>query len=112
MPVVQWSDDAHVAARPGDGEEHAGGAALPSGAAPEEASPAGAETDVPSAEGAAPQPEKWVAAEDAAEWNSLLTWARQQRGPQWDTGTGIWQVPRESEQYYGFSMREYGNLGA
>lgn len=89
MPVVQWSDDAHVAARPGDGEEHAGGAALPSGAAPEEASPAGAETDVPSAEGAAPQPEKWVAAEDAAEWNSLLTWARQQRGPQWDTGTGM-----------------------
>lgn len=26
---------------------------------------------------------------DAAEWNSVLVWARQQRGPQWDTGTGV-----------------------
>jgi hypothetical protein len=26
----------------------------------------------------------------AAEWNSLLIWARGQRGPQWDAGTGMW----------------------
>jgi hypothetical protein len=25
----------------------------------------------------------------AAEWNSLLIWARRQRGPQWDSGTGM-----------------------
>lgn len=25
----------------------------------------------------------------AAEWNSLLRWARAQRGPQWDAGTGM-----------------------
>ena len=25
----------------------------------------------------------------AAEWNSLLIWARRQRGPQWDAATGM-----------------------
>lgn len=27
---------------------------------------------------------------DAASWNSLLTWAREQRGPQWDAGSGTY----------------------
>lgn len=29
-------------------------------------------------------------ATSTAEWNSLLIWARRQRGPQWDTATGLW----------------------
>ena len=56
--------------------------------------------------------------EDSAKWNSLLEWARQQRGPQWDAGTGVyvcicyltyqsWQVPRGSAQYYNFVPPEY-----
>lgn len=28
-------------------------------------------------------------ATSTAEWNSLLIWARRQRGPQWDTATGL-----------------------
>jgi hypothetical protein len=28
-------------------------------------------------------------ATSAAEWNSLLIWARRQRGPQWDAATGM-----------------------
>lgn len=28
-------------------------------------------------------------AASAAEWNSLLIWARKQRGPQWDSSTGM-----------------------
>lgn len=36
----------------------------------------------------------------SAEWNSLLIWARRMRGPQWDSGLGIWQVDRESQEYY------------
>ncbi|CEH14283.1 hypothetical protein CBOM_02145 [Ceraceosorus bombacis] len=41
----------------------------------------------------------------AAEWNSLLCWARRQRGPQWDESTGFWQVDRNSAAYYAFSAR-------
>jgi hypothetical protein len=28
-------------------------------------------------------------ATSTAEWNSLLIWARRQRGPQWDAATGL-----------------------
>ncbi|KAK0554746.1 hypothetical protein OC846_000570 [Tilletia horrida] len=38
----------------------------------------------------------------AAEWNSLLIWARRQRGPQWDTGTATWQVDKHSQEYYSY----------
>ncbi|PWN44508.1 hypothetical protein IE81DRAFT_321123 [Ceraceosorus guamensis] len=41
----------------------------------------------------------------AAEWNSLLCWARRQRGPQWDESTGFWQVDKNSAAYYAFSAR-------
>ncbi|KAL4402749.1 hypothetical protein ACI68E_000523 [Malassezia pachydermatis] len=49
---------------------------------------------------------------DAASWNSLLTWAREQRGPQWDAGSGTWQVPRESALYYGLKIPDevYQNM--
>lgn len=41
-------------------------------------------------------------ATSAAEWNSLLIWARRQRGPQWDSATGMWQVDEGSTEYYAF----------
>ncbi|KAE8229709.1 hypothetical protein CF326_g5314 [Tilletia indica] len=46
----------------------------------------------------------------AAEWNSLLIWARRQRGPQWDTGTAIWQVDRHSQEYYSFCSNPTQNI--
>lgn len=30
------------------------------------------------------------AEQDTAKWNSLLLWAREQRGPQWDVSTGLY----------------------
>ncbi|PWZ02081.1 hypothetical protein BCV70DRAFT_56743 [Testicularia cyperi] len=42
------------------------------------------------------------AATSSAGWNSLLIWARRQRGPQWDSGTALWQVDKNSEEYYSF----------
>ncbi|PWN33485.1 uncharacterized protein FA14DRAFT_62726 [Meira miltonrushii] len=42
-------------------------------------------------------------ATSSAEWNSLLIWARRQRGPQWDSATGMWQVDQGSTEYYAFS---------
>ncbi|UZJ54727.1 hypothetical protein CBS101457_004047 [Exobasidium rhododendri] len=41
-------------------------------------------------------------ATSAAEWNSLLIWARRQRGPQWDAATATWQVDAGSSEYYSF----------
>ncbi|KDN45885.1 hypothetical protein K437DRAFT_268287 [Tilletiaria anomala UBC 951] len=38
----------------------------------------------------------------AAEWNSLLIWARANRGPQWDAATGLWHVDKGSQAYYSF----------
>lgn len=35
-----------------------------------------------------------------AEWNSLLIWARRMRGPQWDSGVGMWMVDQGSDEYY------------
>ncbi|KAE8189793.1 hypothetical protein A4X06_0g6211 [Tilletia controversa] len=54
--------------------------------------------------GALPQTQHLMlkAETSAAEWNSLLIWARRQRGPQWDTGTAVWQVDRHSQEYYSF----------
>lgn len=37
----------------------------------------------------APPPRHAAAVSSAAEWNSLLAWARRQRGPQWDEATGL-----------------------
>lgn len=106
MPAVQWAEDAHVVAPPSDVRTHE--EPTPTGVSLDEARETeGVVPSMPAAEAdagstaAAPaadavpvaQPEHWVASEDAAEWNSLLTWARLQRGPQWDTGTGMY-VPR------------------
>lgn len=91
MPVVHWRQDAHVAAQVPHSTP-AQAQAAPEEHAAEESHAQGGETTssdaAPLAQGA--QPAKWVANEDAAEWNSLLTWARRQRGPQWDTGTGMY----------------------
>ncbi|TDL16571.1 hypothetical protein BD410DRAFT_816706 [Rickenella mellea] len=38
--------------------------------------------------------------ENASEWNSLLTTARADRGPQWDVGTQQFLVENESELYF------------
>lgn len=42
------------------------------------------------------------AATSSAGWNSLLVWARRQRGAQWDASTTIWQVDKYSREYYSF----------
>lgn len=42
------------------------------------------------------------AATSSAGWNSLLVWARRQRGAQWDESTAIWQVDKGSSEYYSF----------
>ncbi|EST08530.1 hypothetical protein PSEUBRA_001956 [Kalmanozyma brasiliensis GHG001] len=42
------------------------------------------------------------AATSSAGWNSLLVWARRQRGAQWDESTALWQVDRGSKEYYSF----------
>lgn len=42
------------------------------------------------------------AATSSAGWNSLLIWARRQRGAQWDSSTAIWQVDKYSPEYYSF----------
>lgn len=97
MPVVHWRDDAHVAAQvphssPTESQavpfEHSAKDTQAQGseATPSEMAPSASHT----------QPAKWVANEDAAEWNSLLTWARRQRGPQWDTGTGMYVVAQRA----------------
>ncbi|KAH7103813.1 hypothetical protein BKA62DRAFT_694755 [Auriculariales sp. MPI-PUGE-AT-0066] len=39
-------------------------------------------------------------AEDASRWNTLLLAARADRGPQWDVGTQLWQVDKDSKLYY------------
>ncbi|KIY44013.1 hypothetical protein FISHEDRAFT_77928 [Fistulina hepatica ATCC 64428] len=44
------------------------------------------------------------AAENASEWNSLLTTARADRGPQWDIGTQQFLVEEYSELYYDPSL--------
>ncbi|SHO77361.1 Uncharacterized protein MSYG_1702 [Malassezia sympodialis ATCC 42132] len=48
------------------------------------------------------------AEQDTAKWNSLLLWAREQRGPQWDASTGLWQVPHGTALYYGFQAPNEG----
>lgn len=35
----------------------------------------------------------------SAEWNSLLIWARRMRGPQWDSGLGMWMVDSGSIEH-------------
>ncbi|KAH8915627.1 hypothetical protein BT69DRAFT_1354615 [Atractiella rhizophila] len=35
-----------------------------------------------------------------SEWNKLTNWARRDRGPQFDYGTAIYMVPKESKEYY------------
>lgn len=35
-------------------------------------------------------PSHVYAEQDMAQWNSLLLWAREQRGPQWDASTGLY----------------------
>lgn len=35
----------------------------------------------------------------SAEWNSLLIWARRMRGPQWDSGLGMWMVDSGSVEH-------------
>ncbi|SPC61420.1 uncharacterized protein UHOD_03068 [Ustilago sp. UG-2017b] len=42
------------------------------------------------------------AATSSAAWNSLLVWARRQRGAQWDASTALWQVGKYSKEYYTF----------
>ncbi|KAJ1025604.1 hypothetical protein NDA18_003947 [Ustilago nuda] len=42
------------------------------------------------------------AATSSAAWNSLLLWARRQRGAQWDSSTALWQVNKYSKEYYTF----------
>lgn len=42
------------------------------------------------------------AATSSAAWNSLLVWARRQRGAQWDSSTAIWQVDKYSPEYFSF----------
>lgn len=42
------------------------------------------------------------AATSSAGWNSLLVWARRQRGAQWDASTALWQVDKYSREYYSF----------
>ncbi|SPO26197.1 uncharacterized protein UTRI_02473 [Ustilago trichophora] len=42
------------------------------------------------------------AATSSAGWNSLLVWARRQRGAQWDESTALWQVDKYSREYYSF----------
>ncbi|SNX84788.1 uncharacterized protein MEPE_03497 [Melanopsichium pennsylvanicum] len=42
------------------------------------------------------------AATSSAGWNSLLIWARRQRGAQWDSSTALWQVEKHSQEYYTF----------
>lgn len=39
-------------------------------------------------------------AKSAAEWNSLLLWARKMRGPQWDYGTAQYMVERNGLDYF------------
>ncbi|SJX62185.1 uncharacterized protein SRS1_13033 [Sporisorium reilianum f. sp. reilianum] len=43
------------------------------------------------------------AATSSAGWNSLLVWARRQRGAQWDASTALWQVDKYSREYYSFA---------
>ncbi|SGY16915.1 BQ5605_C012g07026 [Microbotryum silenes-dioicae] len=40
------------------------------------------------------------AAKSASQWNSLLRWARHQRGPQWDYATCQYHVDRSTPEYY------------
>ncbi|KIS70054.1 uncharacterized protein UMAG_05128 [Mycosarcoma maydis] len=42
------------------------------------------------------------AATSSAGWNSLLVWARRQRGAQWDESTALWQVDKYSREFYSF----------
>ncbi|KAI5477679.1 hypothetical protein MNV49_006065 [Pseudohyphozyma bogoriensis] len=42
----------------------------------------------------------YKAAKSASQWNSLLLWARKGRGPQWEWGTGMYHVDRNSPEYY------------
>ncbi|CDU25654.1 uncharacterized protein SPSC_05825 [Sporisorium scitamineum] len=44
------------------------------------------------------------AATSSAGWNSLLVWARRQRGAQWDASTALWQVDKYSREYYSFAQ--------
>lgn len=93
MPVVHWRDNAHVAVQ----VPHSTPAEAQAAPAEHPAEETRVQGDELAPSDAAPraqegQPVKWVANEDAAEWNSLLTWARRQRGPQWDTGTGMYVI--------------------
>lgn len=98
MPAVAWSADARVAAPAPDaplsgsqGDEGSVPNTPTTSVPPESAESTQAGQGTPGAQAAPDAPQgKWVAAEDAAEWNSLLIWARRQRGPQWDTGTGMY----------------------
>ncbi|SCV67571.1 BQ2448_5182 [Microbotryum intermedium] len=40
------------------------------------------------------------AAKSASQWNSLLRWARHQRGPQWDYATSQYHVDRSTPEFY------------
>ncbi|CAO1636857.1 unnamed protein product [Parajaminaea phylloscopi] len=50
----------------------------------------------------AEQPIAKASETSSAEWNSLLIWARRARGPQWDSGLGMWMVDAGSAEYTTF----------
>lgn len=105
MPVVEWGPPVHVApekqSAPVTQEAHemqihpASGAVGPIEGQGDDLSVA-APPPAPVAEGsesaaAASLPLPNLSAEqEAAKWNSLLVWAREQRGPQWDASTGMY----------------------
>lgn len=119
MPAVEWKPDVALSVQqsrvPPEVKERVqkvdtGAASAPAHDA--QGAPAATPAPAPQDEESA-KVDRVLASEDAAEWNSLLVWARQKRGPQWDMGTGVyvgpghgslltgrWQVPRGSHQYY------------
>ena len=93
VPVPHASDDEvkrwHVSDDPAAA---AALAAQPAPALDGQGAPAtGAQTQTqPPAQAEPPKDVRTSASEDSASWNSFVCWARAQRGPQWDTGTGMY----------------------
>lgn len=85
MPVVDWGEDTRQEVRVPRVVQQVPLAEEGTNT-PTSSAPSSAET----APGELPPSFVWVASEDAAEWNSLLIYARTQRGAQWDMGTGVY----------------------
>ena len=92
MPLVQWGagqsivQQKHSGAKSFIASEHQSQSVAPLNSENTQSD----DLSAVSAADADNQRDSRLASEDAAEWNSLLTWARNQRGPQYDMGTGMY----------------------